>query len=123
MTVNNKLVGKQVKSLRKARGWTQEVLAEHTGLSADTIRRLEHGTFSPSLDTLGKLCTGFELELSTFFEAAELGARNEQQELKDLLLTRTPREVELATRMLRALFEELDALAVESGDREADEDD
>jgi transcriptional regulator with XRE-family HTH domain len=100
--------GRHVRSLRRARGMTQEVLAERSGLSADTIRRLEHGSFSPSLDTLRKLCVGLNLMLSTLFESYELGARNEARELIDLLATRTPRELALATRVLRSLFDELD---------------
>lgn len=44
--------GSHVRMLRCARGLTQEVLAELSKLSADTIRRLERGSFSPSLDTL-----------------------------------------------------------------------
>lgn len=93
---------------------TQEVLAERSGLSADTIRRLEHGSFSPSLDTLRKLCAGLDLMLSTLFESYELGARNEARELIDLLASRGPRELMLATRVLRALFDELDGLAAEA---------
>jgi transcriptional regulator with XRE-family HTH domain len=89
---------------------TQEVLAERCGLSADTIRRLEHGSFSPSLETLRKLCGGLDLMLSTLFESYELGARNEARELIDLLATRGPRELVLATRVLRALFNELDGI-------------
>jgi transcriptional regulator with XRE-family HTH domain len=102
--------GRHVRSLRRARGMTQEVLAERCGLSADTIRRLEHGSFSPSLDTLRKLCGGLDLMLSTLFESYELGARNEARELIDLLATRGPRELVLATRVLRALFDELDGI-------------
>jgi transcriptional regulator with XRE-family HTH domain len=102
--------GRHVRSLRRARGMTQEVLAERCGLSADTIRRLEHGSFSPSLDTLRKLCGGLDLMLSTLFESYELGARNEARELIDLLATRGPRELVLATRVLRALFNELDGI-------------
>ncbi|PRQ02746.1 helix-turn-helix protein [Enhygromyxa salina] len=47
-----------LKGLRRARGLTQEDLAERSGLSADTIRRMEQGSFSPSMDTIGKLCHG-----------------------------------------------------------------
>lgn len=90
---------------------TQEALADRCGLSADTIRRLEHGSFSPSLDTLRKLCVGLDLMMSTLFESFELGARNEARELLDLLSTRTPRELALATRVLRVLFDELDDMS------------
>ena len=102
---------------------TQEVLAERSALSADTIRRLEHGSFSPSLETLRKLCVGLDLMLSTLFESFELGARNESRELADLLATRTPRELVMATRVLRSLFDELDAMADEADAEERDEDD
>ena len=44
--------GKHVRSLRRARGVTQDALAQRSGLSADTIRRIEHGSFSASIDTL-----------------------------------------------------------------------
>jgi transcriptional regulator with XRE-family HTH domain len=93
-----------------------------SGLSADTIRRLERGSFSPSLETLRKLCKGLDLQLSTLFEAFELGARNESRELADLLAFRSPRELVLATRVLRALFEELDGMSGGEGASE-DEDD
>jgi transcriptional regulator with XRE-family HTH domain len=93
---------------------TQEVLAERSGLSPDTVRRLEHGSFSPSLDTLRKLCGGLDLMLSTLFESYELGSRNETRELIDLLAARGTRELVLATRVLRALFEELDGIAAEA---------
>ncbi len=94
---------------------TQEVLAERSGLSADTIRRLEHGSFSPSLDTLRKLCSGLDLMLSTLFESYEIGARNEARELVDMLTSRSVRELLLATKVLRALFSELDMAANERG--------
>ena len=122
--MNNRQFGRHVRSLRRVRGLTQEVLAERSGLSADTIRRLEHGSFSPSLETLRKLCIGLDLMLSTLFESFELGARNESRELVDLLATRTPRELTMATMVLRALFDELDAIAAEAAaDAEAAESD
>jgi transcriptional regulator with XRE-family HTH domain len=111
MTAGRKF-GRHTRSLRRARGLTQEQLAERSGLSADTIRRLEHGSFSPSLETLRKLCVGLDLLLSTLFESFEVGERDVNRELIDLLACRSLREVELAIRVLRAVFAELDALLV-----------
>jgi transcriptional regulator with XRE-family HTH domain len=108
---------------------TQEELAERCGLSADTIRRLEHGGFSPSLDTLRKLGVGLDLFLSTLFESFELGGAVEAAELIDLVRSRPERYVKLATSVLRALFDELDALeqpeqdVVIDGDEDDDETD
>lgn len=105
-----KLFGRHVRALRRCRGLTQEQLAERSELSADTIRRLEYGCFSPSLATLGKLCRGLDLQLSTLFESYELGERSESRELTDLLAGRSARELLLVTRLLRILFAELDDL-------------
>lgn len=106
--------GRHVRALRRVRGMTQQVLAERSGLSADTIRRLEHGNFSPSLETLRKLCMGFDLQLSTLFEAFELGEANPNRELIDLVSGRNDREIELATGVLRALFAALDLARAEA---------
>jgi transcriptional regulator with XRE-family HTH domain len=37
--------GEHVRLLREARGLTQDALAQRSGLSADTIRRIEHDSF------------------------------------------------------------------------------
>lgn len=106
----NRHFGRHVRSLRRARGMTQEVLAIRSGLSADTIRRLEHGNFSPSLDTLRKLCLGLDLMLSTLFESYECGGEGETREIVDLLARRSTSEQLMAIKMLRGLFESLDQL-------------
>jgi transcriptional regulator with XRE-family HTH domain len=64
-------LGAYIRRLRKARGLTQEELAERCELATDTIRRLEHGSFSPSLRTLRKLAKGFELSVAQLFEGFE----------------------------------------------------
>ncbi len=57
VTTKNEL-GVRAKAMRERRGLTQEQLAEMSGLASDTIRRLEHGSFSPSHRTLTKLAAG-----------------------------------------------------------------
>lgn len=108
--------GRHVRSLRRARGLTQDQLAERSGLSADTIRRLEYGSFSPSLETLRKLCLGFNLALSTLFESYEFGEGDEARELADLIASRPPRDRALARGLVKALFDELDALEDDDDD-------
>lgn len=97
--------GQHVKSLRRARGMTQDILAERCGLSADTIRRLEHGAFSASMDTLRKLCRGLGLVESTIFESFELGRTNPHRELFDLIASRSDDEIALLSRVVRALID------------------
>lgn len=50
------MLAKRVKECRKQRGWTQQKLAEKTGLSFNTITKIEQGIGdSPTLKTLLKL--------------------------------------------------------------------
>lgn len=100
--------GRHVRALRRARGLTQGELGRRADLSADTIRRLEAGSFSPSLTTLRKTASGFGLTLAGLFEL--LDGAGEDRELRDLISTRTRGERALALRVLRALFDTLDGL-------------
>lgn len=97
--------GQHVRSLRLARGFTQEALAERAGLSPDTIRRLEAGGFSPSLATLVKMARGLDLRLSTLISAYELWTVPVEQEVADLLVGRTEDKVRLALEVLKVLLE------------------
>src|SRR5690606_4676203 len=76
---NKQPFGQHVRALRRARGVTQDRLAELSKLSADTIRRLEHGAFSPSLETLNKLCGGLGISLTTLFDSFELNDGRERK--------------------------------------------
>ena len=114
--VSRREFGRHVRSLRRARGLTQESLAEKCGVAVDTVRRLESGSFSPSLDTLTKIGIGMNLWLSTMFKSCELGGASDNRELMDLIATRSSRDLELASGVLRSLFDELDARSAEVGD-------
>jgi transcriptional regulator with XRE-family HTH domain len=101
--------GQHVRSCRLARGLTQEELAEASGLSSDTIRRLEHGEFSPSLRTLGKVCRGLGVELSTLFIAFETGERDVSREIIDALDSLTPTERDLLLQLVHRFHRVLKA--------------
>ena len=54
-----------VRKLRLRRGWSQDQLAEFTGVTVRTIQRLERGG-KPSLETAKALAAVFEVDFSTF---------------------------------------------------------
>ena len=104
--------GRHMRSLRRARGLTQEGLAERSGISVDSVRRVEAESFSPTLRTLVKLACGLKLPLRFVFAGYELREEisSELAAVLELISSRTPGEVDMAMRLLRALFAELDGL-------------
>ncbi len=60
-------LAQRVRELRSRRALTQERLAETSGVSCETIRRVERGAFFPSLVTINKLADSFGLTLGDFF--------------------------------------------------------
>jgi transcriptional regulator with XRE-family HTH domain len=58
------MLAKRVKELRNRKGWSQQKLAEKTGLSFNTITKIEQGIGdSPTLKTLVKLADAFGVGL------------------------------------------------------------
>jgi transcriptional regulator with XRE-family HTH domain len=72
-----------IQKLRLQRGWSQQQLAEASGLSARTIQRIEAGQ-TASVETLKSLAAVFEVDFSTLSqEAPSMSTSNtlaEQQE-------------------------------------------
>lgn len=56
-----------VRKLRLERGWTQEQLAEMSGLNVRTIQRIERG-HKAGLESLKSLAAVFEIDVSTLME-------------------------------------------------------
>lgn len=52
-------LGKKIRSLRQARGWTQEQLAEYADLHVSYIVLLEKGANRATIETLEKLANAF----------------------------------------------------------------
>lgn len=52
-----------IRKLRFDRGWSQETLAELSGLSVRTVQRIERGG-TASLETLGALAVAFDMDIA-----------------------------------------------------------
>ncbi len=60
-------IGRRIRTLRTARGYSQERLAEHAQLDRHTIYRTELGTHSASLDVLLLIARGLDVPLWRLF--------------------------------------------------------
>jgi transcriptional regulator with XRE-family HTH domain len=56
--------GKRVRELRKERNWSQEKLAEISGLHPNYIGMIERGERNPSLLNIVKIASAYNLNLS-----------------------------------------------------------
>lgn len=59
-------IGKQLKELRRARGWRQLEVAEKVGLSRSAISNIESGKRSLTLTTLQRFCELYNIDISYF---------------------------------------------------------
>lgn len=60
--------GKRVRELRKERNWSQEKLAEISGLHPNYIGMVERGERNPSLLNIQRIVHSFSINLDTFFK-------------------------------------------------------
>lgn len=62
-----KLVGMRIKGLRRARGYSQEKLAEVTGINPKYLSSIERGEENPTLDLFIRLSQGLKVDIHEMF--------------------------------------------------------
>ena len=60
-------VGKRIRELRAARGWTQAMLADHAELAREHLSELERGRKEIGIRALARVAAALEVELDKFF--------------------------------------------------------
>ncbi len=63
-----KSIGKRIKFLRENKGYTQENLADKTGLSLDYIGKIEVNINKPGLKSLIKIANALEVHIKELFD-------------------------------------------------------
>jgi transcriptional regulator with XRE-family HTH domain len=101
-----KRFGLHVRTFRERAALTQAALAKRSGLSVDSVRRIERGAFSPSLDSIAKLCAGLQISIPVFFEAFERPEVGLPGQIAGYLRGRSAGELKMVWRVLRALARE-----------------
>jgi transcriptional regulator with XRE-family HTH domain len=67
-------LGREIRGLRKARGYTLAVLAARTGLSVGYLSLLERDLSTPSINALHAISRALGVTISWFFDAGEIPA-------------------------------------------------
>lgn len=66
------MIGFRIKNLRKQRNWTQEELAERSGVNISYLGTVERGTRNVSADTLDRIISSLEISVSDFFNMDDI---------------------------------------------------
>ena len=96
--------------LRKAQGYTQQVLADAVGLHVNQIKKYEAGSAQPTLPALVKLAQCLHVSLDTLVFADGERGPDEELRLQFEAITRfTPEEKKIAKAVLESLILKHDA--------------
>lgn len=60
-------LGMRIKQLRKAGGWTQQILADKARMEYPYLGAIERGEKNPTLDFIEKISRGLEIEICQLF--------------------------------------------------------
>ncbi len=102
-----KIIGIKIRELRKGCGLSQEAFAEKINLHPSFVGLLERGVKNPSLETLLKISTSFDVPLSDFLNP-DISWQEEDLSIKRLtsiVKDKNPQEIDKAARMLEIFFE------------------
>ncbi|OKP93172.1 transcriptional regulator [Paenibacillus sp. P3E] len=102
-------VGNRIRELRKAKGWTQEQLAEAASLHYSYIGGVERGDRNISLETLEKIIAAFKVPAIEIFRFEdETDRRKALDEHMTLISDRSTEEIAALTKINREVIATLD---------------
>ena len=95
-------IHEKLRTLIKARGWSEYRLAKEAGLSESTIANVFRRNTNPSIPTLEAICAGMGITLSQFFAENEMIELSpELKELFDCWVSLTIEQKQAVLQMLR----------------------
>ena len=99
-------VGERIRIIRKTRGFTQENLAEKTGLQNTYISDVERGDRNISLETLEKIMEALEIEAVDLFQFPSEDDHKTKllHEMHILLTNKSSQEVEAIYNIVNEIF-------------------
>ncbi|MDO4143998.1 helix-turn-helix domain-containing protein [Clavibacter michiganensis] len=99
----------RIVDLRTQRGWTQERLAETSGITVRTVQRLEAGN-DASLDTLTRVAKALEVQVRDLFTTVDKSDYGRAVTALDARATRQQQRRDTITDGLEALYYGIGAL-------------
>jgi transcriptional regulator with XRE-family HTH domain len=108
MENTKELLGARIKEIRKARGLTQEQLAEMIDVEQKHVSRIESGKNYPTIDRLEKISAALNVPLMGFFDFLHLEDDDEVAVNLEAMLMELDRDSrKIAYRLIRATIKAL----------------
>jgi len=99
------LTGRRIQELRKARGFSQEQVAERADISPNYLSRIECGRENPTLDMFIKLSNALEVEMLEMFDFGHVVSHKELKEaVQNISKTADETTLRLVLKVLRAVI-------------------
>ena len=95
----------RIQELYNERQWSYYQLAKASGITYSTLNTMINKRNMPTLPTLQRLCQGFGISITDFFEPdrSKIGLSEEQAECLNLFTTLSPEDRKLAIAYLKGL--------------------
>jgi transcriptional regulator with XRE-family HTH domain len=97
------LLGERIKEIRKAKGLTQEQLAELVDIEQKHVSRIELGKNAPTIDRLEMIAEALNVPMASFFDSGN----QEANAAKAVKLERMVRELDEDYRRIILKFSEI----------------
>jgi transcriptional regulator with XRE-family HTH domain len=97
-----KMMGKQIKTLRQARGMSQEELSEKVSINSKYLSAIERGKANPTLDVLTRLADALRVGVPDLFNY-ELEPKELAQLVAGLIAEGDEIKLRLAAKVLNAI--------------------
>ena len=99
----------RIQQLCDERGWSYYQLAKASGITYSTLNTMVNKQNMPSLPTLQKLCQGFGISVTDFFEPSrsQTGLTKDQAACLSLFTALSPDEKQLALAYMKGLARKL----------------
>ena len=104
MAAIKELIGARIKSIRDAKGMTQERLAEVMDINSKYLSNIERGKENPTLDMLIKLANALEVEMWEMFDFGhEVSLKELRETMSRFLKELDDEKLRMAVKLLRAV--------------------
>ncbi len=106
MAILSKLLGQRIKDLRKRNKLTQAELAEIIGMETTNLCKLENGGQIPKEENMEKLAKALQVNIKDLFDFGYMkSTQTLQQELVDIILGATRKDLEMYYKLIMATKE------------------